>query len=397
MTEYILALHPAIESCGSHDPSAVIFSDGELVFGIEEERLIREKHAPGTFPIRAVRACLTHCGISLAAVDRVLIPWQPRDWRVIQRIGRRLSGVGTPVPPIETYNHHRCHAASALFPSEFEEALVLTIDGRGIGDSTVVWHGKGDGLERVRTYETPNSLGYLYAAVTGYLGYRIFDGEGTVMALAPYGKSNPEIESIFETVISTGVEYDVRQVVGGGIPSAIARLEALFDRSRSVGVGVDDSWATDLAYAVQALTEEIVVAIVESYCERLAISTVCLAGGVALNCKLNKAVADSPAVEQLFVQPVAHDAGSPIGAGMLASRKNEINTVFLGPSFSNVEIEKLLVRRGITYERPSDLACEVATRLADGAIIGWFQGRTEMGPRALGNRSILADPRRANT
>lgn len=395
--EYLLAIHPAIEGCGSHDPSAVIFSDGELAFGIEEERLTREKHAPGTFPIRAVRGCLAHCEISLGDVDRVLVPWQPRNRTAIQRIEHRLSELGC-VPPIETHNHHRCHAASAFFPSGFDEALVLTVDGRGMGESTVVWHGNGNDLERIRSYETPNSLGYLYAAVTGYLGYRIFDGEGKLMALAAYGTANPAIDSIFEQAIDTGVEYDVRPVVGGGIPGGISRLETLFGRARSNPPDVIGTWEVDLASAVQSLLEGIVVAIVERYCGELGVSAVCLAGGVALNCKLNKRIFDSPTVDRLFVQPVAHDAGSPIGAGLLATAAPELTeTVFLGPSCSSREVETLLAAREIAYDRPTDLVETVAKRLADGDLVGWFHGRTEMGPRALGNRSILGDPRGADT
>lgn len=392
-----LAIHPAVHGCGSHDPGAVIFSDGELVFGIEEERLTRDKHAPLRFPDRSVRACLSYCGITLPEVDRILVPWQPRDQTVIQRIERRLSEAGTPVPPVETYNHHRCHAASAFFPSGFDESLVLTSDGQGEADSTVVWHGTGRRLDRLRTYETPNSLGYLYAAATGYLGYRIFDGEGSAMALAAYGERNSEIEETLETVIEGGVDYDVRQVVGGGVPAGIARFEELFGRPRTHTRGSEDEWASDFAFAIQRAVEEIVVAVIETYCERVGVTTVCLAGGVALNCKLNKRVADSPLVERLFVQPIAHDAGSPIGAGLLANEENAMNTVFLGPSFSDEEIEALLLQREIAYERPTDIEREVATRLADGAIVGWFQGRTELGPRALGNRSILADPRAVAT
>lgn len=394
MTEYLLAIHPAIEGFGSHDPSAVLFADGEQVFGIEEERLVREKHAPLTFPDRAIQACLDHRRIGFTDIDRVVVPWRPHDSGAVAGIERALAGIDTPVPTIETYDHHRSHAASAFYPSGFEEALVLTIDGRGSRDSTVVWHATEEGLERVRRYAAPNSLGYLYAALTGYLGYRIFDGEGTTMALAAYGEANPAIGSALRSVVETGVEYDVTDLVGGGIPSGIARLEELFDRERARPADPSDPWATDLAFVVQSMLEGTVVAIAERYSKRLGTTAVCLAGGVALNCKLNKRLGESPAVERLFVQPVAGDAGAPLGAGLLATGGHGgMQSVFLGPSFSRTEVERLLIWRGIDYEEPADLVSELATRLADGAIVGRFRGRAEMGPRALGNRSVLADPR----
>lgn len=394
MTEYLLAVHPAIEGFGSHDPSAVLFADDDPVFGIEEERLNREKHAPSTFPDRSIRACLDHRRIGFADVDRVVVPWRPRDPGAVAGIERALARVDTPVPPVVTYDHHRSHAASAFYPSGFEEALVLTIDGRGSRDSTVVWHATGEGIERVRRYAAPNSLGYLYAVLTGYLGYRVFGGEGRTMALAAYGEANPAIESTLQSVLDTGVEYDVTDLVGGGIPSGIARLEGLFDRERARPAEPSDLWAADLAFTVQTILEETVVAIAERYCRQLGTSTVCLAGGVALNCKLNKRLGESPAVEQLFVQPIAGDAGAPLGAGLLVTGGcGGMQSVFLDPSFSRAEVERLLTRRGIDYEEPADPASEIATRLADGAVVGQFRGRTEMGPRALGNRSVLADPR----
>lgn len=398
MPELLLAVHPAVEGCGSHDPSAALFVDGRLDFGIEEERLVREKHAPGRFPSRSIEACLAHRGLGLGDVDRVLVPWTPPA-EALAAIAARFDelGLGT-VPPIETYGHHRCHAASAFFPSGFEEALVLTVDGRGTDASTAVWHGRGSDLERLRRYEPPNSLGYLYAAVTGYLGYRIYGGEGRTMALAAYGEGDTRVESRLRSAIDVGDGYDVTPLVGGGVPGGIRRLEELFGPRRTEPADPGDARSTDLAAAVQRVLEGIVREIVETYCDRLATANVCLAGGVALNCKLNGHVAESPVVERLFVQPVAGDAGAPIGAGLLASEGNaRMGTIYVGPSFSEGAVVRRLDRRDTAYERPADLLYETARLLADGAIVGWFRGRTEMGPRALGHRSVLADPRSPRT
>jgi carbamoyltransferase len=410
MPDYTLALHPATDGFGSHDPSAVVFADGELAFGVEEERLVREKHAPGRFPARAVRACLRHCGIDLSDVDRVAVPWGGRTGTAqdgpaspatdpIDPVERRLRALDRGVPArIERYDHHRCHAASAFYPSGFDEAVVLTLDGRGNRWSTAVWAGDDEGLRRLAGYAPPNSLGYFYAAVTAYLGFEPFGGEGKLMGLAAYGERDRAIESRLRSVVDTGVGYDVTDLVGGGVPSAVGRLERLFGRAFHRPPDPSDRWATNLAHVAQALLEETAVALVADHCERQGLGDVCLAGGVALNCALNGRVAQSGPVERLFVQPVAHDAGAPIGAGLVAvgAPRTPLRTVSLGPSFPPDAVERALGRRGLDYTHVPDtegLVGLVADRLADGALVGWFQGRAELGPRALGNRSVLADPR----
>jgi len=410
MTDRTLALNPAVDGFGARDPSAVLFVDGALAAGVEEGRLARRKHAPGTFPRRAVAACLDRADLSLGDVDRVAVPWRPGGSRHraefrdggedpvdLAPVRERLAAFG-PVPPVEAYNHHRSHAASAFRPSGFDRALVVTVDGRGAHDATVVWEGTGDGLRRVATYDPPNSLGHLYAATAGYLGHGAFGGEGKVMGLAAYGEADAAVARRLRGAIDPGVDYDVTGLVGGGVPSGVSRLASLLDRPRGRAATPADPGKANLARAVQSFLEATVVDLVETYCDRLRVDAVCLAGGVALNCKLNRAVAASPAVDRLFVQPVASDAGAPVGAGLLATGgRLDPATVYWGPSFGDERIVRLLDRRGVGYERPADLAGRVADFLADGAVVGWFQGRLEMGPRALGNRSILADPRSERT
>lgn len=433
MSEYILSLHPAVRTFGGHDPSAVIFEEGELVFGIEEERLTRDKHAPTTFPEQAIRACLDLCSISLGDVDTVIIPWKPELFRKsfvstlktsvtgskpprmkiydvaqatkksvvsslfsVEWIVNQLSDIGSPVPPIETRSHHRCHAASALYPSPFENGLVLTLDGRGEYDSTVVWEAQNSTLDRIKTWEHPNSLGLFFGTVTKFLGYYPNNGEGKVMGLAPYGERNREIETTLRGIIDTGVDYDVTALTAGGFESGVARLEDLFGRSRNDTPGEFDQWEKDLAFTTQYLLEETVTEIAEKYLSKIDLNNVGLAGGVALNCKLNRRVMELDAVDQLFIQPVAHDAGTAVGAGMLAcgpGAVSEMDTVYWGSEFSTESIQELLETNKLEYEQPDNVERVVAERLADGDLVGWFQGRLEMGPRALGNRSILADPR----
>jgi carbamoyltransferase len=433
MDKFTLCFKPAITPFGSHDPSAVIFQNNKLVYGVEEERFTRQKHADKTFPKYAIEACLDYCDLRLPDVSRIILPYNPR--LILKQLGvnfrRQLSQstslpimfrslerllethvaaqfmptvdvraalleIDSPLPPIELRAHHACHAASAFHPSGFEEALVLTIDGKGEYDATVVWRGDEAGLSRLRTYDFPNSLGHFYGVVTEYLGYRPFNGEGKVMGLAPYGRPNEAIESKFNSLIDTGVEYDVTTITRDGIEEGVAVLEDVFGRERNRSRGEFDAWQKDLAYTVQALLEETVVDIVAHYTEELGISKVCLAGGVALNCKMNKRIMETDGVESVYIQPVAHDAGLSIGAGYVDCRPAEVQTmehIYWGPEFKSEDIQFRLEVNKIPYEEPDDLVATVAERLADGELVGWFQGRMEMGPRALGNRSILADPR----
>ncbi|WP_076607931.1 carbamoyltransferase family protein [Natronorubrum thiooxidans] len=435
MSDYRLAFKPAIGLYGQHDPSAVLFEDGTPVFGIEEERLTREKHASETFPTNAIEACLEYRDLEFADLETILLPYDPslrsrirshyltdalrapglaRKLSALEgtivteaqsrlaptkQIERRLAEIDTPVPPIELRSHHRCHAASAFHPSGFDEALVVTIDAKGEYDSTVVWRGDETGLTRVHTYEHPNSLGLLFAVITEYLGYRMFNGEGKVMGLAPYGEENPAIERTLRELIDVGPEYDVTEVTKRwGTGYGVSLLEDVFDRPRKSSPETFDQWEKDLAYTAQKLLEEIVLDIVQAYSGTVETGNVALAGGVALNCKLNKRVREATVVDDCFVQPVAHDAGLALGAGWIGQDPASVetmSTVYFGPEYGRAEIESRLETNKIAYAEPADLEEYVAERLANGALVGWFRGRAEMGPRALGSRSILADPRTA--
>ena len=444
MPEYVLSFKPTTRGFGEHDPSAVLFKDGTLVFGIEEERLSRNKHAVNEFPIRAIRECLSVADIDFSDVDRIVLPYRPElvsklvynnvvgtirnpslladsesgdpgsesgisllaktlNTYALAKRGK-LSAIvryrleqefDSSCPPIETKEHHRCHAASAFHPTDFSEALVVTVDGRGEYDSTVIWRGDESGLTRLRTYPHPNSLGHFYAVVTEYLGYRAFNGEGKVMGLAPYGEDNSRIETKLRNIIDVGVDYDVTALTTGGIEAGVRRLESLFDRPRNDDKGEFDDWQQDLAFTVQKLTEETVVDIVQEY-SAVGSGNVGLSGGVALNCKMNKRVMELDEVEQLFIQPVAHDGGLAVGAGLIDQQPEAVpamSNAYLGSEFEEAEIKRILEKNKIDYEEPDDLESTIAEYIANGELIGWFQGRLEMGPRALGNRSILADPR----
>lgn len=437
MVFYRLAFKPAIGLYGQHDPSAALFEDGQLVYAIEEERLSRRKHAVGAFPRNAIQACLDYRDLSLSDLDDIVLPYDPSlQWKILphyletalsadnwlkrfvflgdtivtqvrgqmyptRQIENKLASIGTPVPPITTQPHHACHAASAFHPSEFEEALVLTIDAKGEYDATTVWHGTPDGLERIRTYPHPNSLGLFFAVITEYLGFRMFNGEGKVMGLAPYGRPNRTIESALRDVIETGADYDVTDLTNQwGTDAGVEQLESIFDRPRRKTSGAFTQWEKDLALTAQSLLEETVVDLVETYCRKFGTNNVALAGGVVLNCKMNQQIINLDIVDDVFIQPVANDAGLALGAGWLdqsPSAVDQMSTTYFGPSYTTSAIKQRLEANKIEYTEPDQLERTVAQRLAEGSLVGWFQGRLEMGPRALGNRSILADPRTADS
>lgn len=424
----VVGLNPGIIHPGFHDPAVVLAENGTIRFGIEEERLTRRKHAKRTFPASALSTCLTQHDLSLDAVDHIAIPWKPGEKSLKQRFSdlfdrppgrdslpstlhclgtnaarelkylfseRRLRGrLANDSVPIRFHRHHKCHAVSAFYPSGFENALVVVIDGRGESDTVTIWDGNPEGLSLLSAESLPNSLGHFYAGVTEFLGYRSNNGEGKVMGLAPHGDGDEAIRDTLRSAISIGPDFDVTNL------TTAVDYETLFGRSAKSEGGDFCQWEKDLAYEVQQALEEIVLAIVERHIQRHSHSNVCLAGGVALNCKMNKQVAESPLVSAIFVQPIANDAGGALGAALLPfnpSQVPEMKHVYLGTGYTNDEVRAVLNQVKVSYSRPESVIEEIAERLADGELVGWFQGRMEMGPRALGHRSILADPRTTDT
>lgn len=433
---HTLSFRPSgIDLYHNHDPSAAIFRDGELIFASEEERYNRQKHANDMFPEKAIQRCMDECDLEINELDKILIPddlhlryhylpyqlkeslfhtqsrlqsayWLNRlfidqtrsRFKPLEPVKRRLSSMGGPLPPIEVRSHHACHAASAFHPSGFEEALVVTMDGRGEFDSTVVWTGDDSGVERVRTYKYPNSLGILFGTITEFLGFRSNNGEGKVMGLAPYGNSNPEIADTLREVVTVGVDYDVTEITISSPDQSmgVENVERLFGRDRKDHPSEFTQWEKDLAYETQQLLEEIVTDLIAYYLDKTGQSNVALAGGVVLNCKLNKRIMEMEQVESLFIQPVSSDAGLPVGAGYLDQDPADVEpleSIYYGDSFDTSVIRELLKKNRIDYREPDNLERHIAERIADGELVGWYQSRMELGPRALGNRSILADPR----
>ena len=415
--------------------------DGDLAFAIEEERLNRIKHWAG-FPARAARACVDAAGPGL---DHVAISRDPRahfwnkvgrvlarpgDWKRtasraknsidVARVRNRLTDAGIALDHrtrLHFVEHHRAHLASAFFASPFDEAAVVSID--GFGDfSSVMWGvGRGSHIDIRGSVQFPHSLGIFYTAFTQLLGFPKYGDEYKMMGLSAYGE--PRFKEQVRDVVrvdgdqvvlnldyfthhTSGVEmtWDAGEPVLGTVYSP--RLAETFGPARAPRSELRHRHA-DLAASVQAVLEERYFEILNAVQKATGLKTVCLAGGVALNCVANGRIFDRTAFRDVYVQPAAHDAGTSIGAALYVAhqvleqpRAFEMRHVYYGPEYSNSEIEAALGRSGASHERldAQALVDRTARDLAAGRIVGWFQGRMEFGPRALGSRSILADPRR---
>jgi carbamoyltransferase len=411
-----------------HESSACIVRDGEVLFAVAEERLSRLKH-DGRFPALAIRACLDFAQVSPAQLDYLCFGWstpwvsyrhelgdflrgrQPITYLNVlnttrwflsmqhQRGGqRRFTRQFGPTKARTLYvDHHRAHAISAYAHSGFEEAAVLVVDGRGAWEATSIWHGRDGRLEHVLTIPWPNSLGLFYAAFTEYLGFQAYSDEWKVMGLAPYGQSGVDLRD-FITLDHGSYQVDGPRLIGRGSSRGAAIVKVLGPH-RAPESEIESRYK-NIAFAVQDACEQAMLALAKMAVERTGCPNLCLAGGVALNSKANGRILAAGFTEKLFIQPAASDDGAALGAALapyleLGERLpvKAMRQVYLGAAFDDSDIEKVLRTYKLRWTRLGDVAGTTADLLAGGKIIGWFQGRMEFGPRALGSRSILADPR----
>jgi carbamoyltransferase len=420
----------------AHDSAVALLEDGNILTFVEEERFNREKHT-GEFPEAALRCALERHGATLSDVDEVAFyvkPWQlmaSRTMRALPYLPRSLEQFFSyrpgnavkllrldsilrkhpllgPTPArfkLRYLPHHFTHAASAFYPSPFEEAAVLSID--GAGEDITTWFGRAAGtrIEQRHAIRLPHSLGFLYSAVTTYLGFKAWGGEGKVMGLAPYGDPEryyPQMRRMIDWDEEGHLRLDLRYFdfhVTGWTRWISPAFENVFGPRR-----VPESEMTrhyeDVAAALQRVTEEAALAQVR-YLHRLVPSkNLCLAGGVALNSVMNGRIATEGPFENVFIQPAANDAGTALGGALFLAharhgkpRQPRNDVAYLGPEYSPEECLAAARRAGLSAEPLPDIAERAAELLAAGKIVAWFQGRMEVGPRSLGNRSILADPR----
>ena len=409
-----------------HESAAALLVDGELVADVEEERFNRIKHAkeaawdnPHQLPERAIRFCLKHAGLTGRDIDHVAYSFDPKlrarryraEWwdpRVEETFRLRLGQVQSAVeellgrslgPRFHFVPHHLAHAASAYFPSGFDRAAILTIDGIGESEGSSLAKGIGTRIQSIETFEYPHSIGFMWEEFSTYLGFSNYDAS-KVMGLAAYG--NPEVfHHVFQSILRAETEnYGLAQDFLGVQPDKYARMETMFGPPR----GVEDEILprhADIAAALQAATDAAVMALVRRVKRKVPFDNLCIAGGVALNCVTNEVITRSGEFSNVFIPSAPHDAGTAIGAAFAvhcAKQKRPpqrgYSTPYLGPSFKRSDILAAVKSAGLNAQRSKSPARDAADMIADGKIVAWFQGRMEFGPRALGNRSLLADPRR---
>lgn len=430
-----------------HDSSAALIDDGHIVSAAQEERFTRIKH-DSSFPHKALDYCLSEAGCTLSDIDHVAFYDKPflkferllETYLAFAPYGIRSFVKAMPVwlreklfqkdmlikelrqhdPDFEAHNrllfskHHQSHAASAFFPSPFDEALVLTMDGVGEWATTSVSIGKGNKLNSIKEIHFPHSLGLLYSAVTYYLGFKVNSGEYKVMGLAPYG--NPKyVDEIMRHLIDVKSDGSFRMNMSyfnycTGLTMTNNRFAALFGASPRTPGSELTQFHMDMAASVQAVTEKVVLRMTRALAQETGCENLCLAGGVALNCVANGKVLRDGAFKNIWVQPSAGDAGGALGAALatyhthagqprtVSGKGDAMQGGFLGPVFTQENIEQCLQEAGAVYAVMDDnpLIAATARALKNEKTVGWFQGRMEFGPRSLGARSILGDPRSAD-
>jgi carbamoyltransferase len=418
-----------------HDAAAALVVDGTIVAAMQQERFSRRKNDP-SLPITAAVACLEASGLHAHDLDRVvfyeepqaklerivvsLLRAFPRSCRQFPRalgsqVGSKLwvlpqliDALDVPRERVVTATHHLSHAASAFFPSPFQRAAVLTVDGVGEDITTGVWLGEGNEITPLASIEYPHSIGLFYAALTAYLGFEVNDGEYKVMGLAAFG--TPSFREEFAKLIAIHRDgsfeltmpyfaFHTDTEIGFG-----PKLEALLGPRRpphrpwDLAGSAEDRRYADVAATLQAVTEDALLAIAAHAKARTGADALCLAGGVALNCVANARLLREGGFARMFVQPAAGDAGGALGAAVLGAieldgkRPGSMNTAALGRPVSNDVVLDLATRLGVDHTRPNDVFGRTAELIADGGLVGFARGRFEWGPRALGQRSILAAP-----
>jgi carbamoyltransferase len=424
MTTSILGIN-----CHAHDSAAALVVDGRVVFAAAEERFTRIKK-DRSFPRYAIQAALDHAGVRFADLDHIAFGWnrpglgpahtmrqsllgrlpRSRGWTQVQlyHLASELRHRGGAADLVERFgeapadrmsfvDHHDAHAWSAYALSGFDDALVLVVDGWGAWQSTTIYHGRGKSLRPLRAYAYPNSIGVFYESFTDLLGFERNNDEWKVMGLAAYGEPTHDLSGYLRPT-NDGYAADGRRLSGRGYGD-LSLLTPRFGprRAPEVHISEDDK---NLAASVQHATEEALFALVREGVRLTGSRNLCLAGGVAMNSKANGRILASELIDDIFIQPAATDDGTAIGAALAAHLRlggevprYELEDVYLGPEVTDAAMRQAVDAYKLHAVRAQEVARVTARLLASGHIVGWFQGRMEFGPRALGNRSILADAR----
>lgn len=447
MSETILGI-----SAFYHDSAAALLINGEIIAAAQEERFTRKKH-DSAFPVNAVNYVLHEGGLETKNLDAIAfydkpylkferlletyhafaprglksflsaIPVWIKEKLFIKRIIRAELGIGDEKKPVMFFpEHHLSHAASAFYPSPFDEAAILTLDGVGEWATTTIGYGKGNTIQILKELSFPHSLGLIYSAFTYYCGFKVNNGEYKLMGLAPYGDSGDKQltdlkQKILDEIIDVRedgsflLNMDYFNYATGLTMCHEKRWEKLFGIPRRKPETELNREYMNLALAIQEITEDIVIRLAKSARELTSAKYLSMAGGVALNCVANGKLLKSGMFEDIWIQPASGDAGGALGAAYAVchivngrernvSRRNDaMFGAYLGPDFNSADVTRIARKYSAQYkmyEQFDRLCNDVAEFLAQGNVVGWFQGRLEYGPRALGNRSIIADPRNSD-
>ncbi|TRX60105.1 carbamoyltransferase [Fulvivirga sp. M361] len=442
-------------SCFYHDSAAALICDGKTICAAQEERFTRKKH-DASFPTNAIKFCLEYSGTSIDQLDAVVFYDKPllkferlletyyafapkglvsfiksmpvwlREKMFLKKVIRdelkQIHAFDNKKLKLLFPEHHLSHAASAFYPSPYEEAAIITVDGVGEWATASICHGKAGSITILKELSFPHSIGLLYSAITYFLGFKVNSGEYKLMGLAPYGNPNSDRTKKYIQLIKKEL-VDVKEdgsiwlnqyyfnYATGLTMVKEKRWEALFGFPKRNPESEMEQKHCDMALAIQTITEEIVIKFAHEAKRLTNSDNLCMAGGVALNCVANGKLAASDIFKNIFIQPAAGDAGGALGAALAANyiyfENDRVNTAvdhdqmagsYLGPEYSSLDVEKVIKKYGAIftkYDHFSDLSSHVSKLLSDGKIVGWMQGRMEFGPRALGGRSILGDPRDA--
>ncbi len=427
-----------------HDSASALIQDGHILAAAQEERFTRKKH-DAQFPAQTIGYCLAEAGIQLQDLQGIvfyekplltferlletylayapqgissfvhaMVVWLKEKLYLKTVLKKELAILGNcttkDLPPLLFNEHHQSHAASAFFPSPFEQAAVLCLDGVGEWATTSLWLGEGNRLTSQWQIDFPHSLGLLYSAFTYYTGFKVNSGEYKLMGLAPYGEPK-YVDVILDNLLDLKADGTFRLNMkyfnyATGLTMTNGQFDRLFGGKPRRAEGELTQREMNIAASVQKVTEEVVLRLAQTAHRELGTNALCLAGGVALNCVANGRLLREGPFQDIWIQPAAGDAGGAIGAALAAwyqyqnqprvtNGRDKMQGSYLGPKFALEEIEQYLkdVRAVHHYHADPDLFTQVADILAQGNVVGWFQGRMEFGPRALGDRSIIGDPR----
>ena len=416
----------------SHDPSACIVKNGKILAMAEEERFIRQKHAFEKIPINAINFCLNEAGITSNDIGIVAFGWDYRQKYILRKIKWRyneekLLDIIFPSkifkyknrPKLVIVPHHLAHAASVFWTSGFKKSTILVIDGQGEDSSTSIWYGDNKKIKLLKSFSIQDSLGYFYESINKYIGFHYLDG-GKTMGLAPHGKPIFHFKNIkltkngYHINLPSSLKYDSHHLDEQEalvtlwhrvIRKYIKKPNLIVNRRNGLYSRTKDKLVIPIEYKHLSASAQLTLEKIIEHLANISINltkcrNLCLSGGVALNCSANGKLLYNKKVNNLYIFPPANDAGVSAGAAFYTSvlfdknaQFSRLRNSYLGPSYTNPEIKRILDKGKLRYKSYSDIWRKTALLLSKGKIIGWFQGKMEVGPRALGNRSILADPR----